>query len=86
MVRLKRNPLLASTLLAITFTGGLALAQEGEGMTERGRMMGDSSHSSMMGMNRAGMMGRGMESCIRMMQGVRTGDQRPNEQWRQRQP
>ena len=33
-----------------------------------------------------GMMGRGMQGCIQMMQGMKSGtDQRPNQQWRRRQ-
>jgi hypothetical protein len=74
MVRKTKSVLLASVLPAAAFFAALAFADD------YGRMTG----SGMMGDTRGGMMGTGMEGCMQMMQGMRGGNHRPNEQWRQR--
>jgi hypothetical protein len=81
MVWKTKSVLLASVLPAATFFAALAFADDygrmtGSGMMDRG-MMGDT---------RGSMMGHSREGCMQMMQGMRGGNHRPNEQWRQRQP
>jgi hypothetical protein len=64
-----RYPILIGALLAVAFTGVVALAHTSTGV--------------MGGTSRGGMMDGDAEGCMEMMQGMRgSGNQRPNEQWR----
>jgi hypothetical protein len=84
MVRMKKYLLLAGALATIAFSAALALAHDSTGMMERGRTMEGNSREGMMGATgRGGMMGRDMEGCMQMMQGMHGVSQRPNAQWRQ---
>jgi len=67
--------LLAGMLPALAFFAALALADD------QGSMMGS---RGMMSDSYGTMMGRGMQSCMQMMQGMHSENRRPNEQWRHR--
>jgi len=67
--------LLAGMLPALAFFAALALADD------QGSMMGS---RGMMSDSYGTMMGRGMQGCMQMMQGMHSENRRPNEQWRHR--
>jgi hypothetical protein len=69
-----KYPLLAGMLPALAFFAALAVGDDqGSGMMGGRGMMSD-SHGTMMG--------RRMEGCMQMMQGIHSENRRPNEQWR----
>jgi hypothetical protein len=69
MIQISKYLILAGVTSVALVLGGLSLAEGSSGMTG--------------GIARGGMMGHGMQGCMRMMQGrFGGGSHRPNEQWR----